>query len=231
MALQNISRQNISDEVYQQFIAAIMDGEWKPEEKIPSETELAAQMGVSRVTIRGALQRLEGMKLIERRQGEGTFVCEISGGQYVNSLVPVVALGNHDLKDLMEFREIFDCEVTALTATRADAKLVRELKKVYEKHMKAVAAGDLKVVAAQDTSFHFLIASGCGNHLITQIYETFRPVFERNMYEIVTKMGPEDGKKYHKMIIEAIEKKDAISAREIMREHVHNTALAVENLE
>ena len=63
MALQNIARQNISDEVYQQFIDAIMNGEWKPEEKIPSETELASQMGVSRVTIRGVKFPLEDAEI------------------------------------------------------------------------------------------------------------------------------------------------------------------------
>ena len=116
MALQKIVKQSVSDAVYQQFLDAIMDGTWKPEERIPSETELAAGLGVSRVTIRGALQRLEGLKLIERRQGDGTFVREITGEQYADSLLPVVALGNYDLRNLMEFREILDCEVAALAA-------------------------------------------------------------------------------------------------------------------
>ncbi|MBE5996078.1 MAG: FadR family transcriptional regulator [Lachnospiraceae bacterium] len=223
MALQNISRQNISDEVYNQFIDAIMNGDWKPEEKIPSETELAAQMGVSRVTIRGALQRLEGMQLIERRQGEGTFVSEISGTHFVNNLVPVVALGNHDLTDLMEFREIFDSEVTAIAARKGDPKVVRELRKNFEKHMKAAEKEDYKAASMYDTSFHFLLARATGNKLIEQIYETFRALFQKNMYEIVQKMGFSDAQKYHAAIIDAIEQKDEVAAREIMREHVRDT--------
>ena len=228
MALQNITKQNISDEVYGQFIDAIMNGEWKPEEKIPSETELAAQMGVSRVTIRGALQRLEGMQLIERRQGEGTFVSEISGTQYVNNLVPVVALGNHDLADLMEFREIFDSEVAAIAARKGNAKLIKDLRKNFEKHMKAAEEGDYKAAAMYDTSFHFLLARATGNRLIEQIYETFRAPFQKNMYEIVKTMGFADARKYHAALIGAIERRDEVGAREIMREHVRDTIEYIE---
>ena len=228
MALQSISKLNISDEVYNQFMDMIMNGDWKQNEKIPSETELAAQMGVSRVTIRGALQRLEGMKLIERRQGEGTFVSEISGTSYVSNLVPVVALGQHDLRDLMEFREIFDCEVAAIAARRADDQLVRELREIFERHMQAADDGDIKAAAMYDTSFHFLLARATGNALIEQIYETFRPVFERNMVEIVTKMGSGDARRYHSAIIDAVRRKDESGARHIMREHVRETMRRVE---
>ncbi|MBQ6470312.1 MAG: FadR family transcriptional regulator [Lachnospiraceae bacterium] len=227
MALQNITRQNISDEVYNQFIDAIMNGDWKPEEKIPSETELASRLGVSRVTIRSALQRLEGMKLIERRQGEGTFVSEISGAHFVNNLVPVVALGNHDLTDLLEFREIFDCEVTAIAAKKGDPEVVRELRRNFEKHMKAAEDGDYKAASMYDTSFHYLLAKATGNHIIEQIYHTFRALFQKNMYEIVKKMGFSDAKKYHAAIIDAIERKDEVAAREIMREHVRDTIVFV----
>ena len=55
MALQKINRQNVSDIVYQQLEACILEGTWKPGEKIPSENKLAEQMGVSRVTIRNAI--------------------------------------------------------------------------------------------------------------------------------------------------------------------------------
>ena len=225
MALQNISKQNISDEVYQQFMEAIMSGEWKPDYKIPSETELASMLNVSRVTVRGALQRLEGMHLIERRQGEGTFVSHISGSTYARNLVPLVALGNHDLQNLMEFREIFDCEVTALAARRGDAELVRRLRENYTEHMSC--GEDYNQAAAYDTAFHYMLAKATGNSLIIQIYKTFRPIFERNMVEIVKKMGTGDARRYHAAIIDAVERRDEVTAREIMREHVHNTALAV----
>ena len=226
MALTNIRKQNIGEEVYRQCMNAIESGEWAPEERIPSENELAAKLGVSRVTVRGALQRLEGLKLIERRQGEGTFVCEPSGTSYVANLVPVVALGSHGLRDLMEFREIFDCEVASLAAQRGDAALVSALRKNYEKHM---ACRDNYAKAANyDTQFHFLLARASDNALIVQIYETFKPVFERNMIEIVSRMGTGDASKYHAQIIEAVERHDAREARRIMREHIHGTTQYVE---
>ena len=227
MELQKIEKQNVSETVYRQLMAAIMDGTWKANERIPSETELATGLGVSRVTIRGALQRLEGLKLIERRQGDGTFVREVTGEQYADSLLPVVAFGSHDLRDLMEFREIIDCEVAALAARHATADDIRKLRKAYTDHCRAAEKGDLAKAAKFDAQFHFLLAGSAGNPLISQVYEKFHPVFLRNMHRIVKKMGTEEGLKYHSLILDAVERRDEACARDIMREHVHRTTLAV----
>ena len=58
MAIQKISRASIGDQVYQQMKDQIVNGEWKAGDRLPSENELAEQFGVSRVTVRGALQKL-----------------------------------------------------------------------------------------------------------------------------------------------------------------------------
>ena len=64
MAIQKISRDSISDQVFVQMKEQILEGEWKPGEKIPSENELARQFGVSRVTVRNALQKLSALELL-----------------------------------------------------------------------------------------------------------------------------------------------------------------------
>ena len=63
-------------QVYERLIKRICDGDWKPSESLPSEYALAAELGVSQGTVRKALNQLETEKLVERRQGKGTFVTE-----------------------------------------------------------------------------------------------------------------------------------------------------------
>ena len=58
--------------MFDQLREQILSGGWKPGDKLPSENELAAQFGVSRVTVRNALQRLSGLGLLETRFGEGS---------------------------------------------------------------------------------------------------------------------------------------------------------------
>ncbi len=53
---------------------SLQEGEWKPGELIPSETELAARFGVSQGTVRKAIDELAAENLVVRRQGRGTFV-------------------------------------------------------------------------------------------------------------------------------------------------------------
>lgn len=76
MPIQKIVRSSISQQVFDQLRSQLEQGVWKPGDKLPSENELAAQFGVSRVTIRNALQRLCGQGLLETRFGEGSFVCQ-----------------------------------------------------------------------------------------------------------------------------------------------------------
>ena len=69
MAIQKISRDSISDQVFAQMKEQILRGEWPPGEKIPSENELARQFGVSRITVRNALQKLCALELLETHFG------------------------------------------------------------------------------------------------------------------------------------------------------------------
>ncbi|MBU6377672.1 MAG: GntR family transcriptional regulator [Gammaproteobacteria bacterium] len=65
-------------QVYETLIKRIAGGEWKPGQALPSEQALAAQLGVSQGTVRKALDALALDKVIDRRQGKGTYVAELT---------------------------------------------------------------------------------------------------------------------------------------------------------
>ena len=73
MAIKKVVKSSVSQQVFDQLREQILSGSWKPGQKLPSENELAAQFGVSRVTVRNALQKLSGLGLLETRFGEGSF--------------------------------------------------------------------------------------------------------------------------------------------------------------
>jgi len=68
--------QPLYKQVYDLLIERLVAGEWKPSEALPSEYALAAELGVSQGTVRKALNKLVADKLLERRQGKGTYVAE-----------------------------------------------------------------------------------------------------------------------------------------------------------
>ena len=99
MAIQKVVKSSVSQQVFDQLRQQILSGSWKPGDKLPSENELAAQFGVSRVTVRNALQKLSGLGLLETRFGEGSFIRGPEAGAALNQLVPMVYLGRETLRD------------------------------------------------------------------------------------------------------------------------------------
>jgi GntR family transcriptional regulator len=65
-------------QVYETLVKQISEGVWRPGRSLPSEQALATQLGVSQGTVRKALDALAVDKVIERRQGKGTFVAELT---------------------------------------------------------------------------------------------------------------------------------------------------------
>ena len=225
MALKTISKQNISDVIYEQLMENLIAGEWKPGDKIPSENELAAQLQVSRISVRSALQRLSSLGLVESRQGEGTFVCEFSGAQYANNLIPLVVFERSDMQDLMEFRNILDSEIAALAALRATDTDIALLHQNYQRHM--AAEGDVTKCADYDSEFHCLLAAATHNALFHKVYQVFQPVFRKNMHQIVSIMGVSGARVNHAAILAAVEQHDPEAARAAMQTHVQETISSV----
>ena len=225
MALKTISKQNISDVVYEQLMENLIAGEWKPGDKLPSENELAAQLQVSRISVRSALQRLSSLGLVESRQGEGTFVCEFSGAQYANNLIPLVVFERSDMQDLMEFRNILDSEIAALAALRATDTDIALLHQNYQRHM--AAEGDVTKCADYDSEFHCLLAAATHNALFHKVYQVFQPVFRKNMHQIVSIMGVSGARVNHAAILAAVEQHDPDAARAAMQTHVQETISSV----
>lgn len=63
-------------QVYDIVVRQVAEGKWRPGQALPSEQNLAREMGVSQGTVRKVLDSLTAEKLLERRQGKGTFIAE-----------------------------------------------------------------------------------------------------------------------------------------------------------
>ena len=72
--LKRIKTESLRSQVYMQLKSQLMEGVWKVGERLPSENELCNILGVSRVTVRAAIQQLEILGLVETKHGGGNFV-------------------------------------------------------------------------------------------------------------------------------------------------------------
>ncbi|WP_459546832.1 FadR/GntR family transcriptional regulator [Nocardia sp. X0981] len=131
MALKRIARRSVPDEIYDQLVDEVLTGELAPGATLPAERQLAEALGVSRPTVREALQRLARAGLVEVRQGGSTTVRDPhrSGGL---ELLPRLILrgGRLDhsvVRSILETRAALGREVAALAARRGGAAREPEL--------------------------------------------------------------------------------------------------------
>ena len=97
-------KENVSEQVYQQLLGMILQGNYRTGDRIPSEIELTERFGCSRNTVRGAIKRLDALGMVESRQGGGTYIRSVSTNFALNLFIPAMLVGADDLMNLMSFR-------------------------------------------------------------------------------------------------------------------------------
>lgn len=218
MPIKSIKKNNIGDQVLAQMKEAILTGEWAPGSKIPSENGLAASMSVSRISIRGAIQKLSSLGLLDSRQGEGTFVCEKPGLTQLNAIAPAILLSRPDLMELLEFRLMFECECAELAATRITDDILAEMRENLE--LMEHQGNTPDETAFIDTEFHLLIAKATGNSVVYQVYNILKDTFISSICKMSVITGTASGVSYHNKLYKAFESKDSILAKQLMHEHL-----------
>jgi len=215
--IEPIKKVNVSEEVFLHMKQLIIERKWNPGDKIPSEAELSKSYGVSRITVRNALQKLVALELIETHLGDGSYVSKNGGAVAMNGLVST-AYFETDVEVILEFRREIESGTCAIAAEKATPEEVEELKAMLR--LMDGLQNDLEKLALADLDFHYKIAHISRNSLIIKTYEIIADVYTSHMKHIVSTMGGELGVYYHQKIVEAIEKHDVPSARTYMLKHL-----------
>ncbi len=168
--LKPIKPKRISDQVFDQLRELIFRGEFKAGEKILTERELAEAFGVSRTSVRDAINKLVVMGLLNQKQGQGTFVRSPESKEK-SLLATMVESQDASITDLLEVRMGLECNAAAMAASRAVEKDFQFMEKSIEEMQKEVKSGRLGTEA--DVSFHMAIAYATNNPLQVFIMKNF----------------------------------------------------------
>lgn len=230
MSIKPIKRVNVGEQVFEQLKQLLIDGEWKQGEKLPSENSLAEMLGVSRITVRQALQKLGTLGLIETRLGEGSFVKVIDISDQLQPLVPTVYLSGNETEQVFEFRQIIDVESIRLAVPRCTDEDIAELKEIHRQMLQKKSEADSVGFAKMDTQFHFKISQITRNSLLIKTNEILRDVINTYVTMIINKMGQDTALEYHGKIIAAMEARDKTLAVDLMRKHLVNNIKYIDEI-
>jgi GntR family transcriptional repressor for pyruvate dehydrogenase complex len=211
--IRKIVRDGVTDQVYSQLKENVVKGVWQPGEKIPSENRLATLFGVSRASIRMAIQKMITLGLIESRVGDGTYVRAFTPGAYVNELVSL-GLKPEDQLEIMEFRKGLETEALKLAAERATDEDLAELEAIHLRARDAFKRLDLESYFKEDFQFHTQIFKMSKNSIFVAAVQTLGDVLFPHFYAVAkdffeTSEVPSDEADKHTLIVKALKRRDA----------------------
>ena len=198
---------------------AIGMGLLRPGDRLPPETQLARDLGISPVSLRGALTILRHSGLLETRRGRGggTVVTDPGSPPAAAGELPSEA----ELADLVDYRCIVEGGAAALAARRiTDAQLdhLRALTREMEK------AQEFREWSEQDTLLHLLIADITGSsRLMVEVGKLRAAVFEISQLVPVAAEVVELANREHEQLIDAIARRDDGAATAAMVAHIEST--------
>ncbi|MFF5988965.1 FadR/GntR family transcriptional regulator [Prauserella flavalba] len=173
MPLAATQRSGLVDQVIHQLREAIRQGEWPLGERIPTESELVASLGVGRNTVREAVRALAHSGLLEVRQGAGTYVratSEVSGA--------IRRLAGSELREVLQVRRPLEVEGARLAATERTEEELRQLADALSRRDAAWQAQHFEEFVRADAEFHLLTVQASHNRLLIELY--------RGLTEVVT---------------------------------------------
>jgi GntR family transcriptional repressor for pyruvate dehydrogenase complex len=222
--LKPIKPKRISDQVFDQLKDLIFRGHFKPAEQLMPERALALKLGVSRPTVREALNKLVNTGLIEHRQGQGTFVCQPSDRTSQNPLAAVINGCDVGLVDLLEVRLGLECNAVSLAAHRATEEDLQELRNSLKEMAAEVAGGGLG--SSADISFHMAIAFATKNtvhvNVMKSLYDLLFYGIKENLQHLYSVPGNLDIIiQQHTEIFNSIRVRDPDAAYQAMHRHIN----------
>jgi GntR family transcriptional repressor for pyruvate dehydrogenase complex len=219
--LRRVKRASVKQQVFEQLRDGIVRGNWVAGTRLPSESDLCAKLGCSRISIREALQMLSTLGLVETRHGGGSFVRQYAGEVLFSPLLPMLALQRIDICHVLEYRQIVERGCVVLAVQRAGPAEVAELERAYAAML--ASTEDLEAFAREDLEFHLALSRASKNPVLVKVTSVIRDVLSASMEEIVNVLGTRDGLYYHHEILEALKARDAAKGAALMEEHVVRT--------
>jgi len=213
-------RGTVTSSAIDQLKAMILDGRLHPGDRLPPEADLAADLGLSRTSLREAVRALCFLRVLQTRQGDGTYVSSLGPAMLLDALSLVVDLQRDDtLLDVVAVRRVLEPEATALAAARRTPALVRDLRSSFDRSVRCTTVAQL---VDEDLHFHRRLADASGNPVLASLLDGLSaPTVRLRVWR-----GLSDGHNLdrtlveHRTILEAVEAGDPERARAAAVLHV-----------
>ncbi|MDQ0189890.1 FadR family transcriptional regulator [Alicyclobacillus cycloheptanicus] len=224
---QRVSDQTaLSQKIIAQITDAIIRGELRPGDRMPTERDLAEMFGVSRTVIRDAIKILSGRGILDVKHGVGIFVSG-SGSPSDNGLI-IFEPNELNLRDAFETRQVLEPQAASWAAERADESHIVRLQTIMEDAWNHKT--DLSVLYERDLQFHIAVAEASQNLVFVKLMWTLLGVLkETRRTSLQIPHRPRHSLDEHTAVMKAIANRDPQQARVLMAAHLSQVKEAVDD--
>lgn len=216
-------KKSAGDIVYNFILEQISSGIWHPGTRISTETQLQQSLGVSKTTVRGAVEKLVAMGVLTKRQGDGTYVNSFTPDTLFQPLIPFFLMNAFDAVALLEFREVMEPACVQMFIRNENQNSTQKLSSLLEQMASAVEQKKADLFSKADRDFHFEIALGCGNPVMLKIYEILSGALASYHESAEQTIGAKTGVEEHRAILKAILDQDEELASLLMKRHIQRS--------
>jgi DNA-binding FadR family transcriptional regulator len=210
----------VTDEAIEKLRAMIVSGQVRPGDRLPREADLATTLGLSRNSLREAVRALSLVRILDVRQGDGTYVSSLAADSLLEALNFIVEF-HHDASvlELLEVRRILEPAASARAAVLIAAPSIDHLAEILGR---ANADSPVEDLVKADVEFHRAIAAAAGNSVLASLIESLSaPTQRARVWRGMTQEGAlQRTLDEHHAIFDAIARHDPEMARTWATVHV-----------
>jgi GntR family transcriptional repressor for pyruvate dehydrogenase complex len=222
--LKPVEKKKAYEDIVRQIRTLIEEGKLKRNDHLPSERDLSNTFGVSRTTVREAIRTLESMKLLQSRQGNGTYVVASSEEALIQPLAAALFNEKDDILDIFYIRKIIEPYAAQLAAENATLQEIEEMEKVLRKQEESLERGENGIEI--DSTFHMLMAKTTKNRIMERLLlamiDHVRQSREKYHMEDENNRRAQKSLEGHRRVFSAIKRGDSAEALQSMLGHLED---------
>ncbi|GAA0407374.1 pyruvate dehydrogenase complex transcriptional repressor PdhR [Cocleimonas flava] len=218
-------KKRIADTIADKLQTLIVEGSLKPGDRLPAERTLAESFGVSRPSLREAIQKLQSRGLLKTRPGGGTTVESSLNPEFVDPLISFFQEHPESRFDVLEVRHSLEGNAAWHAAIRATDEDKENIKACYEKMILLHNGDDPLAEAQSDAEFHLSIVEASHNlvllHMMRGLFTLLQNSISHNLDKLYTLPRVfEPLSNQHKALMEAVIAGDPEKARQAAQDHL-----------
>ena len=227
---ESVGGKSIVTRIVDNITNAIINGELKPGDKLPTEAELSESMGVGRNSVREAIKILEAYGVVHIRRAEGTFVSQEYDSKMLYPILYGIILQKDANSQIIGLRKVIDVGILHLAIEKLKAEAMQDgkmekIEGAFRDLEDALHAGQVRGIYEADVAFHMAIVGLTENTMLEAICNYVDKVTRRSrtltIDRFLTEGAQEQFLELQRRVIQLLRERDEMGISQVVEEHYH----------